>query len=64
MAVSEAAAQQVIPPLKKEFLDSAWHVLPSAAGARYRRETKWRDSTAGRHSRLLPQRPAAKPRGI
>jgi protein TonB len=47
MAASEAAAQQVIPPLKKEFLDSTWHVLPSAAGARYRRETEWRDSTAG-----------------
>lgn len=45
--VGEAAAQQVIPPLKKEFLDSAWHVLPSAAGAHYRRETEWRDSTAG-----------------
>ena len=44
---SEAAAQQVIPPLKKQFLDSAWHVLPSAAGAHYRRETVWRDSTAG-----------------
>jgi protein TonB len=47
VAASEAAAQQVIPPLKKEFLDSAWHVLPSAAGARYRRETEYRDSTAG-----------------
>jgi protein TonB len=45
--VGEVAAQQVIPPLKKQFLDSAWHVLPSAAGARYRRETEWRDSTAG-----------------
>lgn len=44
---SEAAAQQVVPPLKKEFLDSAFAVLPSAAGARYRRETEWRDSTAG-----------------
>lgn len=43
----EAAAQQVIPPLKQEFLDSTWHVLPSAAGAFYRRETEWRDSTAG-----------------
>jgi protein TonB len=43
----EAAAQQVVPPLKQEFLDSTWHVLPSAAGARYRRETEWRDSTAG-----------------
>ena len=47
MAAGEAAAQQVIPPLKKEFLDSAWHVLPSAAGAHYRRETEYRDSTAG-----------------
>ena len=47
LGLSEAAAQQVIPPLKKQFLDSTWHALPSAAGARYRRETEWRDSTAG-----------------
>lgn len=47
LGVGEAAAQQVIPPLKKEFLDSTWHVLPSATGAMYRRETEWRDSTAG-----------------
>ena len=47
MVASQAAAQQVIPPLKKEFLDSTWHVLPSAAGAHYRRETEYRDSTAG-----------------
>lgn len=43
----QAAAQQVVPPLKREFLDSTWHVLPSAAGARYRRETEYRDSIAG-----------------
>lgn len=47
LGVGEAAAQQVIPPLKKEFLDSTWHVLPSANRAVYRRETEWRDSTAG-----------------
>jgi protein TonB len=47
LGVGEAAAQQVVPPLKKEFLDSTWHVLPSAAGAMYRRETEWRDSIAG-----------------
>jgi protein TonB len=47
LGVGEAAAQQVVPPLKKEFLDSTWRALPSAAGARYRRETEWRDSTAG-----------------
>jgi protein TonB len=47
IGLGEAAAQQTIPPLKKEFLDSTWHVLPSAAGAHYRRETEWRDSTAG-----------------
>ena len=46
-SLGEAAAQQVIPPLKKEFLDSTFAVLPSATGARYRRETEWRDSTAG-----------------
>jgi protein TonB len=42
-----AAAQQVVPPLKKEFLDSAFAALPSAVGAHYRRELEWRDSTAG-----------------
>ena len=46
LGLGEAAAQQVIPPLKKQFLDSAFAVLPSAAGARYRRETEYRDSTA------------------
>jgi TonB family protein len=45
--MSEAIAQQAVPPLKKEFLDSTWHVLPSAAGAKYRRETEWRDSDGG-----------------
>jgi len=45
--MGQAAAQQVIPPLKREFLDSTFVVLPSATGARYRRETEWRDSTAG-----------------
>jgi protein TonB len=39
LPLGEAAAQQVILPLKKEFLDSTWHVLPSAVGAAYWRET-------------------------
>ena len=42
-SLGEAAAQQTVTPFKKEFLDSAWHVLPSAAGARYRRETEYTD---------------------
>jgi protein TonB len=46
-SLGEAAAQQTVPPLKKEFLDSTFAVLPSATGAMYRRETEWRDSTAG-----------------
>lgn len=46
-SLSEAAAQQAVLPLKQEFLDSTFAVLPSAAGAYYRRETEWRDSTAG-----------------
>lgn len=46
-SLGEAAAQQTVPPLKKEFLDSTFAVLPSATGATYRRETEWRDSTAG-----------------
>jgi protein TonB len=47
LSLSEVAAQQTVPPLKQEFLDSTCTVLPSAAGAKYRRETEWRDSTAG-----------------
>lgn len=47
LGLGEAAAQQVVPPLKQEFLDSTFVVLPSVAGAHYRRETEWRDSTAG-----------------
>ena len=46
-SLGEAAAQQITPPLKREFLDSTWHVLPSTVGAKYRRETEYRDSTAG-----------------
>jgi protein TonB len=42
-----ASAQQAIPPLQKEFLDSAFAVLPSEVGARYRRETQYTDSVAG-----------------
>ncbi len=47
LGVGEAAAQQAIPPLKKEFLDSTFAVLPSAAGAYYRRETEYTDSLGG-----------------
>ena len=44
--VPAALAQQVVPPLKKEFLDSAYIALPSEKGAYYRRETEYKDSTA------------------
>jgi protein TonB len=47
LSLNKVAAQQVVPPLKREFLDSACAVLPSAEGAKYRRETEWSDSTAG-----------------
>lgn len=46
-SLGEVAAQQVIPPFKQEFIDSTCAVLPSVTGAKYRRETEWRDSTAG-----------------
>lgn len=45
--ISTASAQQTIPPLKKEFLDSTFTVLPSEVGARYYRETVYTDSIAG-----------------
>lgn len=44
---ASARAQQLVPPSKTEFLDSAYAVLPSAVGARYRRETAYADSVAG-----------------
>ncbi|MBF9220390.1 TonB family protein [Hymenobacter ruricola] len=37
-------AQPATPRLKTEYLDSARAVLPSALGARYRRETEYADS--------------------
>lgn len=46
-ALAPALAQQVVPPPQKQFLDSAFVVLPSAAGARYWRETVHTDSVAG-----------------
>jgi protein TonB len=45
--LTTAYAQQTIPPPKKEFLDSAFCVLPSQAGAQYYRETVYTDSIAG-----------------
>ncbi|RYY18934.1 MAG: TonB family protein [Cytophagaceae bacterium] len=45
--ISEAAAQRAVLPLKQEFLDSTFTVLPSAVGARYRRETAYTDSVSG-----------------
>ncbi|MFD2717723.1 TonB family protein [Hymenobacter monticola] len=45
LAAAEASAQQpAIPDLKTEYLDSARAVLPTAQGARYRRETEYADS--------------------
>ena len=45
--ISPVAAQQTVPPRRVEFLDSAYQVLGSAAGARYRRETEPADSVGG-----------------
>jgi protein TonB len=42
-----AAAQQTAIPLKTEYLDSTYRVLPSQAGARYRSETEHADSVVG-----------------
>lgn len=44
LAALPAAAQQPQLARKSEFLDSAYHVLPGEAGARYRRETEYTDS--------------------
>ena len=59
LSSATASAQQIIPPLKKEFLDSTFAVLPSEVGARYRRETEHLDSvqsvirTYGLNGKLL-----------
>lgn len=42
-----SVAQPAAPPLKTEFLDASLAVLPSAAGAQYRRQTEYRDSVGG-----------------
>ncbi|MBD2769018.1 TonB family protein [Hymenobacter sp. BT664] len=44
---AEASAQQGITPIKKEFLDASFHVLPDAVGAYYRREIEQLDSIKG-----------------
>lgn len=46
LAATPAAAQQAPSPSKTEYLDSARAVLPTAQGARYRRETEYADSVA------------------
>lgn len=40
----EASAQQGTTPIKQEYLDSTFQVLPDATGARYRREVEQLDS--------------------
>ena len=45
--VEQAAAQQVIPPIKTEYIDSTGAVLPSEVGASARRETTYADSVGG-----------------
>lgn len=47
LATLPVAAQKAVPPLKKEFLDSTFHVLPGEYGAFYRRETEHLDSVQG-----------------
>ena len=47
LASRPVLAQSGVAPLKKEFLDSTFQVLPSAVGARYRRETEYADSVGG-----------------
>lgn len=43
----KSVAQQNIPPAKTEYLDNDGKMMPSAAGARYRRETVYTDSIGG-----------------
>ncbi|GAB3308166.1 TonB family protein [Hymenobacter humi] len=47
LGVEPAAAQQVIPPSKTEYIDSTGAVLPSEIGAWSRRETTYTDSVGG-----------------
>ncbi|RZK48353.1 MAG: hypothetical protein EOO59_16870, partial [Hymenobacter sp.] len=42
-----AQTAPALPPIRHEFLDSTFAVLPSATGARYRRETAYADSLGG-----------------
>lgn len=47
LGLDEVSAQPAAPPLKKEYLDSTFTVLPSAVGARYQLETQYTDSIGG-----------------
>ena len=47
LGIEQVATQQVIPPTKTEYIDSAGTVLLSTAEARFRRETTHTDSVGG-----------------
>ena len=47
MGIEQVAAQQVIPPVRSEYIDSAGTVLLSTVEARFRRETTHIDSVGG-----------------
>lgn len=44
---SRASAQSALPPTEKYFLDSTFTMLPTSAGAAYRREIEYTDSLSG-----------------
>jgi protein TonB len=47
LGAEKSVAQQNIPPAKTEYFDTNGKIMPSAAGARYRRETVYTDSIGG-----------------
>ena len=47
LGIEQVAAQQFIPPVRSEYIDSAGTVLSAEAGAFSRRETTFVDSVGG-----------------
>ena len=47
LAATPVAAQQAVPPIRHELLDSTCAVIATATGARYRRDTEYADSIHG-----------------
>ena len=60
LGIEQVVAQQIIPPVRSEYIDSAGTVLPSAAEARFRREITLRWSGETGESWVVTSQPHGK----